>query len=237
MDDPGPQIFFVIDYSLVAGFAGIVILLFCSAIVSGAEVALFSLSPDDVATLRVKNPRQGNIIHALLEKPKKLLATIVITNTFLNIAAILYFFRMECFSAITLPGLRLAVEVVIITLLILLFGEVLPKVLAARSSVSVAKRIAMPVFVLNKLLTPINVPMRNFTLWLNKKINVNQPDFDVDRLSQALELTDYGGANTEEQKLLEGILSFGNTDASEVMTPRIDLFAVEIDMPLSLIHI
>ena len=85
MDDPGPQIFFVIDYSLVAGFAGIVILLFCSAIVSGAEVALFSLSPDDVATLRVKNPRQGNIIHALLEKPKKLLATIVITLSLIHI--------------------------------------------------------------------------------------------------------------------------------------------------------
>ena len=173
MDDPGPQIFFVIDYSLVAGFAGIIVLLLCSAIVSGAEVALFSLSSDDVASLRLKNPRQGNIINALLEKPKKLLATIVITNTFLNIATILYFFRMECFSAITFPGLRLAVEVTIITLLILLFGEVLPKVLAARSSMAVAKRIAVPVFVLNKLLTPINVPMRNFTLWLNKKINVN----------------------------------------------------------------
>jgi gliding motility-associated protein GldE len=231
LDDPGPQIFFVIDYSLVAGFAGIIVLLLCSAIVSGAEVALFSLSSDDVASLRLKNPRQGNIINALLEKPKKLLATIVITNTFLNIATILYFFRMECFSAITFPGLRLAVEVTIITLLILLFGEVLPKVLAARSSMAVAKRIAVPVFVLNKLLTPINVPMRNFTLWLNKKINVNQPDFDVDRLSQALELTDYGGANAEEQKLLEGIVSFGNTDASEVMTPRIDLFAVSVDMP------
>lgn len=231
MDEPGPQIFFVIDYSLVAGFAGIIALLFLSAIVSAAEVALFSLSPDDLAVLRIKNPGRGNIISTLLEKPKKLLATIVITNTFLNIAVILYFFRMQCFSAITLPGLRLAAEVAVITLLILFFGEVLPKVLAARSSSAVAQRVAMPVFMLNRLLTPINVPMRNFTLWLNKKINVNQPDFDVDRLSQALELTDYGGANAEEQKLLEGIVSFGSTDASEVMTPRIDLFAINIHTP------
>lgn len=231
MDDPGPQIFFVIDYSLVVGFAGIAVLLFLSAVVSGAEVALFSLSPDDVVALRIKNPRKGNIISTLLEKPKKLLATIVITNTFLNIAVILYFFRMQCFSAIVLPGLRMFAEVAVITLLILLFGEVLPKVLAARSSAAVAQRIALPVFVLNKLLTPINVPMRNFTLWLNKKINVNQPDFDVDRLSQALELTDYADATPEEQKLLEGIVGFGSTDASEVMTPRIDLFAINIHTP------
>ena len=231
MDDPGPQIFFVIDYSLVVGFAGIAVLLFLSAVVSGAEVALFSLSTDDVVALRIKNPRKGNIISTLLEKPKKLLATIVITNTFLNIAVILYFFRMQCFSAIVLPGLRMFTEVAVITLLILLFGEVLPKVLAARSSAAVAQRIALPVFVLNKLLTPINVPMRNFTLWLNKKINVNQPDFDVDRLSQALELTDYADATPEEQKLLEGIVGFGSTDASEVMTPRIDLFAINIHTP------
>jgi putative hemolysin len=231
LDDPGPQIFFVIDYSLVVGFAGIAVLLFLSAVVSGAEVALFSLSTDDVVALRIKNPRKGNIISTLLEKPKKLLATIVITNTFLNIAVILYFFRMQCFSAIVLPGLRMFTEVAVITLLILLFGEVLPKVLAARSSAAVAQRIALPVFVLNKLLTPINVPMRNFTLWLNKKINVNQPDFDVDRLSQALELTDYADATPEEQKLLEGIVGFGSTDASEVMTPRIDLFAINIHTP------
>jgi putative hemolysin len=169
----------------------------------------------------------------LLSKPKKLLATIAITNTFINIAIIIFFFKMDAFSGIPLSGLRFIIEVAIITLLILLFGEVLPKVYAGRNSRRFAKKVAYPLFVLNKALSPLSIPMREVTLWLNKKFSVQKSDFSVDRLSQALELTDYGDATAEEQKLLQGIVSFGNTEARQVMSPRIDIFAIDIEEPFA----
>jgi len=231
--DPGPTSIFSIDYNLIIGFTAIVVLLFCSAFISGTEVALFSLTKDDLDKINSKDKKKGSLIATLLEKPKKLLATIVITNTFINIGIIILFFRMNAFSAIPLPGLRFAVEVAIITLLILLFGEVLPKVYAGRNSRRFAKKIAWPLFVLNKLLSPLSIPMREATLWLNKKFGVQKSEFSIDRLSQALELTDYGDATAEEQKILQGIVSFGNTDARQVMSPRIDIFALDIEEPFS----
>ncbi|TRW26621.1 gliding motility-associated protein GldE [Flavobacterium zepuense] len=231
--DPGPTSIFSIDYNLVIGFTAIVVLLLCSAFISGTEVALFSLTKDDLDKINSKDKKKGSLIATLLEKPKKLLATIVITNTFINIGIIILFFRMNAFSAILLPGLRFAVEVAIITLLILLFGEVLPKVYAGRNSRRFAKKIAWPLFVLNKLLSPLSIPMREATLWLNKKFGVQKSEFSIDRLSQALELTDYGDATAEEQKILQGIVSFGNTDAKQVMSPRIDIFALDIEEPFS----
>jgi gliding motility-associated protein GldE len=231
--DPGPTSIFSIDYNLVIGFTAIVVLLFCSAFISGTEVALFSLNKDDLDKINSKDTRKGSLIATLLEKPKKLLATIVITNTFINIGIIILFFRMNAFSAIPFPGLRFAVEVAIITLLILLFGEVLPKVYAGRNSRRFAKKIAWPLFVLNKLLSPLSVPMREVSLWLHKKFGAQKSEFSIDRLSQALELTDYGDATAEEQKILQGIVSFGNTDARQVMSPRIDIFALDIEEPFS----
>jgi putative hemolysin len=231
--DPGPESFLSIDYNLLIGFAGIVFLLFCSAFISGTEVALFSLTPQDLDTISTKSPKKGSLITALLSKPKKLLATIAITNTFINIAIIIFFFKMDAFSGIPLSGLRFIIEVAIITLLILLFGEVLPKVYAGRNSRRFAKKVAYPLFVLNKALSPLSIPMREVTLWLNKKFSVQKSDFSVDRLSQALELTDYGDATAEEQKLLQGIVSFGNTEARQVMSPRIDIFAIDIEEPFA----
>lgn len=235
MDDPGPTSILSIDYNLVIGFTGIVLLLFCSAFISGTEVAFFSLTPDDVDRIRKKSARRGSLITKLLERPKKLLATITVTNTFINIAIIVFFFRMQCFSAISLPWLRFAAEVAVITLLILLFGEVLPKVYATRNNRRFALKVALPLYVLNNLLSPINLPMRAFTLWLNKKFNVQQDDFNIDRLSQALELTDYGDATQEEQKILEGIVNFGTTEVRQVMSPRIDIFALDINEPFAVI--
>ena len=229
--DPGPESFLSIDYNLLTGFAAIVFLLFCSAFISGTEVALFSLTPLDLDAINTKSPKKGVLITALLSKPKKLLATIVITNTLINIAIIIFFFKMDAFSGIPLSSLRFAVEVAVITMLILLFGEVLPKVYAGRNSRRFAKKVAYPLLILNKALSPLSIPMREVTLWLNKKFAVQKSDFSVDRLSQALELTDYGDATAEEQKLLQGIVTFGNTEARQVMSPRIDIFALDIDEP------
>jgi putative hemolysin len=229
--DPGPSSFISIDYNLTAGFAGIIFLLLCSAFISGTEVALFSLTPIDLDKINAKAPRQGNLITRLHKKPKKLLATIVITNTFINIAIIIFFFKMNAFSAVHISWLRFSIEVAVITFLILLFGEVIPKVYAARNNRRFSRAVAYPLFILNKALSPLSIPMREVTLWLNKEFGLEKSELSVDRLSQALELTDYGDATAEEQKILEGIVTFGNTEVRQVMSPRIDIFALDVTEP------
>jgi gliding motility-associated protein GldE len=125
--------------------------------------------------------------------------------------------------------LKFIVEVVLVTFLILLFGEVLPKVYASRNNIKFASFIAYPLSLLDKLLSPISLPMRAFTNFIQEKLGKQKTNFSVDQLSQALELTSTDDTSQEEQKLLEGIVSFGNTDTKQVMSPRIDLFALDIE--------
>lgn len=231
--DPDPSSLTSLDLNLIAGLAVIAILLLCSAFISGTEVALFSLTPQDIDKINQKNARKGSVIVSLLEKPKKLLATIVVTNTFINIAIIILFFRMgnRLFGNIALPWLSFALQVIIVAFLVLLFGEVIPKLYAGRNNTKFAKRVCYVLYGLNKILSPISVPMREVTLALHKKVGMQGNGLSVDRLSQALELTDYGDATREEQKILEGIVSFGNTDVKQVMSPRIDIYAIDVESP------
>ncbi|MFV5687763.1 gliding motility-associated protein GldE [Flavobacterium sp. ZT3R25] len=237
--DPEPSLFFAyaIDTDLVFGFVGIFALLFCSAIVSGAEVALFSLSQKDIDETLLENVSKGKIISELLEKPKKLLATLLVANNFINIGVVILFSFVgkDLFAAVTSPILKFILEVIVVTFLLLLFGEVLPKVYASRNNIKFAKLIVYPVAVLDKLLSPISLPMRKITIYLHNKLGKQKTNFSVNQLSQALELTDSDETTSDEQKILEGIVSFGNTDTKQVMSPRIDIFALEIDESFSVI--
>jgi putative hemolysin len=231
--DPEPSLYFIatIDTNLVFGFVGIVVLLFCSALVSGAEVALFSLSQKDIDETLQSNVSKGRIISELLEKPKKLLATLLVANNFINIGVVILFSFVgkDLFSAVASSILKFILEVIVVTFLLLLFGEVLPKVYASRNNIKFAKGIAYPIVALDKLLSPLSLPMRSVTIYLHNKLGKQKTSFSVNQLSQALELTDTHETSSEEQKILEGIVSFGNTDTKQVMSPRIDIFALEID--------
>jgi putative hemolysin len=230
--DPEPSLLFStnLDANLIIGFVGIFILLFLSAIVSGAEVALFSLSQQDIDDSLNDNPAKGKIISNLLEKPKKLLATLLVANNFFNIGVVILFayIGQNIFANVSSPVFKFTLEVILVTFLILLFGEVLPKVYASRNSIRFAKRVAYPLAFLDKVLSPISLPMRAVTIYFQNKLGKQKSNFSVNQLSQALELTDSEGTSTEEQKILEGIVSFGNTDTKQVMSPRIDIFALEI---------
>ena len=238
--DPEPSLFlqYILDTNLVFGFVAIFTLLFCSALVSGAEVALFSLSQKDIDDTLQHHPSKGKIISELLEKPKKLLATLLVANNFINIGVVILFSYVghDIFSGITSPVLKFIIEVILVTFLILLFGEVLPKVYASRNNINFAKLIAYPVAGLDKLLSPISLPMRKVTIYLHNKLGKQKTNFSVDQLSQALELTDTDETSTEEQKILEGIVTFGNTDTKQVMSPRMDIFALEIDESFKTIY-
>ena len=231
--DPEPSINSVstVDTNLIFGIIGIFVLLFCTAMIAATEVAFFSLSQKDLNDLGQKNPSKYAIINQLLSKPKKLLATILVANNFLHIAVVILFsFSLDkLFSTITIPVLKFVVEVIFVTFLILLFGEVLPKVYASRNNVKFASFIAYPLLILDKILSPVSIPMRSLTIFIQEKLGKQKTNFSVDQLSQALELTSTEDTTQEEQKLLEGIVSFGNTDTKQVMSPRIDLFALEIE--------
>lgn len=227
-----------LDINLIIGFVGIFILLFLSAIVSGAEVALFSLSQKDIDEALQENVSKGKIISNLLDKPKKLLATLLVANNFFNIGVVILFsfIGQNIFANISSPVLKFILEIIVVTFLILLFGEVLPKVYASRNNIKFAKRIAYPMAFLDTILSPISLPMRRVTLYLHNKLGKQKNNFSINQLSQALELTDSEGTSSEEQKILEGIVSFGNTDTKQVMSPRIDIFALEISESFASIY-
>ncbi|MCK6608391.1 MAG: gliding motility-associated protein GldE [Flavobacterium sp.] len=234
--DPDPASFLnSIDFEFLFGILAIAILLACSAFISGSEVALFSLSQKDIDDISNKDYNSGTLISRLLEKPKKLLATILVANNFVNIAIVIIFssFSGRLFNGIESSVLRFIMEVVVVTFFILLFGEVLPKIYANRNNMEFAKKVAIPISILNNILSPISVPMRNGILFIEKKLNVQKGNFSVDQLSQALELTSQNDTTDGEQKILEGIVTFGNTEVRQVMSPRIDVFALNIEETFS----
>ena len=137
------------------------------------------------------------------------------------------------FLEIINPGFRLLLKIILITFVILFFGEVLPKIFASRNNIKFAKATVYLIAFLEKILSPISLPMRFLTIYLQKKLGKEKTNFSVDQLSQALELTSSEETSFEEQKILEGIVSFGNTETKQVMSPRIDIFALENDEPFA----
>ena len=220
-----------IDVSVVFSFALLFLLLLCSALISGAEVALFSLKRNDVEEGLEQKSKRIEIIAKLLESPKKLLATILVANNFINIAIVILFAFLGdlIFESITNPQIKFLVEVVVVTFLILLFGEILPKIYASRNNLKFATFMAYPIKVLDVILSPISLPMRSVTIGIHNKLGKQKSNLSVDQLSQALELTSQEDTTTEEHKILKGIVSFGNTDTKQVMRPRIDIFALKIE--------
>jgi gliding motility-associated protein GldE len=220
-----------IDFSIAFGFVLLILLLMCSALISGAEVALFSLNRTDLENGLETNPNTFKIISSLLERPKKLLATILVANNFINIGIVILFAYLGdfLFTGIIHPILRFIVEVVVITFLILLFGEILPKIYASRNKIKFSNFMAYPLKVLDFLFSPISLPMRSITLGIHRKLGKQKSNLSIDQLSQALELTSEHDTTKEEQKILQGIVSFGNTDTKQVMRPRIDIFALNIN--------
>ncbi|AZQ60630.1 gliding motility-associated protein GldE [Maribacter sp. MJ134] len=227
----------VMDGAFALNIGVLVLLLLCSAMISGAEVALFGLSPTEVNEIQEQKTAKGNILIKLLERPKKLLATILIANNAINIGVVLLFnvigdtlFSNINYSLFGVVSLRFLLEVVAATFLILMFGEILPKIYANRNRMDFSHFMAYPLKTLDFLFSPFSLPMRAGTIFLYNKLGKEKSSLSVDHLSQALELTSDGDTTKEEQKILQGIVSFGNTDTKQVMRPRIDIFSLNDQM-------
>lgn len=239
--DPEPSIlntiFLISNTSFVTSVILLIVLLICSALISGAEVAIFSLTKSNINEGIENKSSQMQIISDLLDRPKKLLATILVANNFINIAIVLLFAYIgeTLFDNISNTLARFLLEVVSATFLIILFGEIIPKIYASRNSVQFSSFMARPLKVLDVIFSPISLPMRYVTMKIQNTFGKQKSNLSVDQLSQALELTNDDDTTQEEQILLQGIVSFGNTDTKQVMRPRMDLFALDVSTPFSTI--
>ena len=215
----------------------IFLLLTCSALISASEVAFFSLQLKSLEDLDEDDVTTGTSrVISLLRNPKRLLATILVANNFINIAIVLLFtiLSKKIFIGINNPFLLLFIDIGIVTTLILIFGEILPKVYANRNAYTFSLLMAPIIQFLDRfILFWITSPMSRTTAFLEKKLGDKKNKISVDQLSQALELTSDQETTSDEQRMLEGIVNFGNTDTREVMCPRIDIFALSDQMSLN----
>ena len=212
----------------------ILIFLILSALTSGCEVAFFSLDksiiPEDNSNKLIKK------IESLLEKPKRLLATILISNNFINIAIVILFASIDnpYLSSINNPLIETIIEVGVIGMLILFIGDILPKIYANRNPLIFSKVMVNPIYFLDRyILFLFNQPMSKSMNYLESSLAKDTEQLSVDKLSQALELTDSKETSKEEKKILKGIVNFGNVETRQIMCPRVDVFALEANKDMN----
>ena len=223
-----------IDGTTIASLVAIAVLLCCSALISASEVALFALSPTQLRDLRERGGVSGQRVLDLLERPRRLLATILISNNFVNIGIVIL-------STVAIDGLFeldhmpeylvFVIQVISVTALLLLLGEVMPKVYASMHAMPVAQMMSGPLIALRWFWSPINEVLVRSTQFIEKRYKKRSgQNFGVDELGAALELTKDASTTVEEQRILKGIVKFGNIEARQVMRPRTDVVAFDKEL-------
>lgn len=207
------------------------LLLLCSAFVSGSEIAFFSLSPADMNELEERRTSADRRVLQLLQDSERLLATILCSNNFVNVAIImlLTFFFNQTVDFGWNKVLEFLVMTVVLTFLLLLFGEIMPKIAASQNPLRMARFCAPAYGVLVKLWWPVSSLLMKSTK-LTSRLEMAHQQLSVDDLEQALELTDKEEI-ADEQQMLKGIIRFGGEMAREVMTPRVDIVGLDIKTP------
>lgn len=207
-----------------------ILLLYASGFVSASEIAFFSLSPSDLNKIEEDEHPSDKRIKALLDDSERLLATILISNNFVNVTIIMlcnYFFA----EVIDFGGAQLLEFIlitVVLTFLLLLFGEIMPKIYSAQHTLAFCRKAAPVIWVLRSVFSPVSNLLVHSTFLFNRLTHRKKThNLSVDELSQALELTDKSEIS-EESNMLEGIIRFGEETAKEVMTSRLDMVDLEI---------
>lgn len=217
-------------------FAGLLLLLLCLTliiIVSCAEKIFFSLNPKDLNEENEKQEFKSQSILTLLEKPKKLLITLHLLNYVLKISTTYLILRISfnLFNQHLVTGGIVAIAIALTTILLLFFGEIIPRIYYLENDkLKSAKKLVIPVMFLEKILSPISLPIRSFVIYLQESKHKKAAQFALENNSnQTIASSNNEDEHLDEQKILDGIISFGNTEANQVMTPRIDIFAIEIN--------
>lgn len=237
MDPEPPSLYFLLNilqpfqlnYAVL--LVVLLLLLLASALVSGSEIAFFSLKTSDIDGLQNNHPKSHKQLTDLLDRPKTLLATILISNNFINVGIVILssYLTNQMFDFSAQPTLGFLTQVIAITFLILLFGEVLPKVYATRNSVSFSSFMSAPMLTLRTIFLPVSRLLVQSTTFIEKRLKGTSQNLSVDDLSQALELTTDESTSRDEQKILEGIVKFGSTNVRQIMKPRMDVVSLDFN--------
>lgn len=221
------------DLGVALGFLTIILLLLVSALVSGSEVAFFSLLPTELEQLKESSSRSASRVLSMLEQPDRLLATILVTNNFVNIGIVVLstYLSGRIFDFGGRDLLGLIIQIVVVSFLILFFSEILPKVYANRYAVSFAKFTSSGLRIFGKVFWPLSSFLIQSTQVINNRLIKKKNNISIDELSEALELTEV--SLTEEKSILKGIVKFGNIDVNEIMRSRVDVVGVEKETPYS----
>lgn len=230
--------FYPITLHAIIGLIIFFVLLFASALISGSEVAYFSLSPYELSKMKERKSGRSDLVIKLINIPERLLGTILVANNFVNVGIVilstLFFvynpssepssFALLDFSK--LPVLGFVVQVVIVTFFLLLFGEILPKLYATQNGPRFAMIMSYPLNILEKVFRPISAILIYSTSIVKKRVSKKKQNLSMDDLSEALDLP--ATEIDEDEKILKGIAQFGNIDVKEIMRSRIDVFAIDI---------
>jgi putative hemolysin len=227
--------FYSLTPEAAIGLMVMVVLLFVSAMVSGAEIAFFSLTHSQLDKLRDDNHPNSKIIIGLLEQPKILLATILITNNVVNIAIIILstFVSQILFNFQEYIILGFIVQIILVTFLILLFAEVLPKVYATQNAQKFAMFMARPLKFLRRLFYPLSSVLVKSTNFIDRHLTVKKTGISAHDLSHAIDITHDQKSSEDERNLLYGIVQFGKIYAREIMKSRMDVVAVDARTPFN----
>ena len=207
----------------------VLILLAFSALISGSEVALFSLEPKEIKELQSNKKRHASLVIKLLSEPEQLLAALLVGNNFINIGIVLLSAHItnSLIDFSLVPTLGFIFNVVIITSLILLFGEIIPKVYAAHYPKTLALRASTFIGILVTITKPVNYLLINSTSFVNKRLLKYKKNLSIDEISKALQLTDHLDIS-DDKDILEGIVKFGNKGVNEIMRSRLDVTSIDI---------
>lgn len=212
----------------------ILFLLVISALISASEVAFFSLAPSEKQKIAGRLTKKNSYILKNLESPEQLLATILVANNFTNIGIVILssftFNSLVDFSGA--PILGFIIQILVITFVILLFGEIIPKIYSTHHALKFARFIAIPLHYLIRLLKPFNSIFIFSTSFVNNRIHAYNKQISVDELSQVLELTSQTELK-DDSEILKGIVKFGNKSVVEIMRSRVDVVSADIDFSFS----
>jgi len=214
----------------------LLILLLISGLISGSETAYFSLERSHLEFLKEKNTKTSAKVLRLISNPKQLLATILITNNFINVAIVILSTFLSSFLVDdnSNPLTIFLIQVVLITSVILLFGEIIPKIIANGFPITISMLMAGPLIVLEKVLKPLSFLLVSSTSFIDRKIGEQGHNITMSELSEAIEMTIEEDAPEDEKMILKGIASFGDKEASEIMKSRMDIFAINAETDFKL---
>ncbi len=229
------QFFLGFSTDTIIALIVLVILLFFSGLISGSETAFFSLSPSDLESLRVRSGKKDKEILKLLTKPKELLATILISNNFINVSIVILstYITSSLFNLESNAIIVFLIQVIVVTSILLIFGEIIPKILSNKEPISVATLMVLNLKALIWIFKPLSSLLVLSTSFIDNRIGKKGHNISMSDLSDAIEITSDTSVTDEEKLILKGIATFGEKEASEIMVSRVNVTGIDIALEIN----